>query len=394
MATLRLCVAAATATALLLSAGWWRRRRRRPPLATRTVSSVLGLIGDTPLVKLRAISRRTGCDVFGKAEFVNPGGSAKDRVAAAVVEEAEADGALRAGGTLVEATAGSTGISLALVARARGYKCLLVCADDTSEEKMRLIRALGAELEVVRPAGIADPNHAVNVARRRARELGAGSLYCDQYNTLANLRAHERTGVEVWQQTGGAVDAFVMGSGTGGTIAGVSRVLKARKPSVRIVLADPPGSALFHRVKNGVIYTPQQQERMARKNRCSRQSPNRGSSRLELNRELPRACADTTRSWREYAAIADLETLPSALPRRRTCCALTGRVRPADGQFRGRCGQDRRCIPGAQKRTASATSRRGGLSHRAAPGERCRVGRHGARAAGGGEPVITAATKE
>merc|ERR1740117_557274 len=162
---------------------------------------------------------------------MNPGGSSKDRIAAAIVAEAEAAGTLRPGGTIVEATAGSTGVSLALVARARGYRCLLVAPDDTSTEKLRLIRALGAELEVVQPAGIANPKHSVNVARRRAQQLGAGSLFCDQFNNLANMRAHECTGREVWRQTAGSVDAFVMGAGTGGTIAGVSRVLKARKPS-------------------------------------------------------------------------------------------------------------------------------------------------------------------
>ena len=181
------------------------RRTRRPVHASSAVqASVLDLIGETPLIRLHSLSAATGCEILAKAEFLNPGGSSKDRVALAMVREAEASGKLHPGGTVVEATAGSTGVSLALVARACGYKCLLVAADDTSPEKLRLIRALGARLEVVRPASIADPDHPVNVARRRAAELGEGSIFCDQFDNLANLRAHEAgTGREIWEQTHG-----------------------------------------------------------------------------------------------------------------------------------------------------------------------------------------------
>ena len=205
----------------------------------------LGLIGNTPMVRIHSLSEDTGCDILAKCEFLNPGGSSKDRVALAIIREAEASGRLKPGGTIVEATAGSTGVSLAWAAKACGYKCLLVAADDVSPEKLKLIRALGATLEVVKPASIANPDHPVNVARRRAAELGEGSVFADQFNNLANGRVHEATtGVEIWQQTNGAVDAFVMGAGTGGTLAGVARYLKARKPSVQVYLADPPGSAL------------------------------------------------------------------------------------------------------------------------------------------------------
>ena len=270
-------LATATTAALLLAA---RRRQRRPP----AYATVLGLIGNTPLVHLRSLSAATGCTILGKAEFLNPGGSSKDRVALAIVREAEAMGALRPGGTVVEATAGSTGVSLALVAKALGYRCLLVAADDTSPEKLRLIRALGAELEVVKPASIANPDHPVNVARRRAAELGVGSIFCDQFQNLANMRAHERsTAREVWEQTGGSVDAFVMGAGTGGTIAGVSRFLKARKPSVKVYLADPPGSALYHRVVHGVLYCSQQQERSARRHRYDTIMEGVGCDRVTAN---------------------------------------------------------------------------------------------------------------
>jgi len=258
-----------------------RRSTRKVPLP---VTSLLDLIGNTPLIELRTLSRATGCRILAKAEFMNPGGSTKDRVAAAIVVDAERRGTLRPGGTIVEATAGSTGVSLALVARARGYNCLLVTPDDTSAEKQRLMRALGATLEVVKAAGISDPNHAVNVARARAAELGDGSIFCNQYDNLANMHAHEAgTAEEIWRQTGGDVDAFVMGAGTGGTIAGVSRVLKERQPRVRIFLADPPGSALYHRVEHGVAYSLEQQERTARRHRYDTIMEGVGCDRLTTN---------------------------------------------------------------------------------------------------------------
>lgn len=230
-------------------------------------TTYLDMIGDTPLLHLRSLSRATRCRILAKAEFSNPGGSSKDRVAAAIVREAEASGALQPGGTLVEATSGSTGVSLALIARARGYKCLLVMPDDTSAEKVRTARALGAEVEVVKPAPIASDENAVNVARRRAQER-PGSVFCDQFENLANMHAHTHgTGREIWEQTAGEVDAFVMSAGTGGTLAGVSAYLKAKRPSLRVLLVDPPGSALYHRVNHGVLYCSQQQERTARRTR-------------------------------------------------------------------------------------------------------------------------------
>ena len=210
LAVLAAASISAALTVLYVAVG--RRRDRRRHVA----ASVLDLIGDTPMVHLRSLSEATGCTILGKAEFLNPGGSSKDRVALAIVREAEAADRLKPGGTLVEATAGSTGVSLALVARACGYRCLLVTPDDTSPQKMRLIRAMGASLEVVKPAAIANPNHHVNVARRRAAELGAGSIFCDQFESLANARVHERTTAhEIWEQTDGKIDAFVMSAGTG-----------------------------------------------------------------------------------------------------------------------------------------------------------------------------------
>lgn len=260
-------------------------RRRRRHRAGSVGVSALDLIGGTPLVRLHSLSAATGCEILAKAEYLNPGGSSKDRIALAIVREAEASGALLPGGTLVEATAGSTGVSLALVARACGHRCLLVAADDASPEKLRLIRALGATLEVVKPAAIANPDAKENVAKRRAAELGRGSICCDQFENLANMRAHGAagTGREIWEQTRGRVDAFVMGAGTGGTLAGVSTYLKSRKPSVRAYLADPPGSALHHRVAHGVLYAPQQQERTARRHRYDTIMEGVGCDRVTRN---------------------------------------------------------------------------------------------------------------
>ena len=267
-------------------------------------ATYLDMIGDTPLLHLRSLSRATRCRILAKAEFSNPGGSSKDRVAAAIVREAEASGALQPGGTLVEATSGSTGVSLALIARARGYKCLLVMPDDTSAEKIRTARALGAEVEVVKPAPIASDENAVNVARRRAQER-PGSVFCDQFENLANMHAHTHgTGREIWEQTGGEIDAFVMSAGTGGTLAGVSAYLKARRPSLRVYLVDPPGSALYHRVNHGVLYCSQQQERTARRTRYDSVVEGVGIDRVTAN--LAQAQVDA--AYR----VSDAETVAMA----------------------------------------------------------------------------------
>lgn len=278
--TVRATVACVTVGTVTCAIAWLYHHRR---ISTEP-TTVLDLIGNTQLVHVRSLSELTGCTILAKCEFLNPGGSSKDRVALAIVREAEASGALKPGGTIVEASAGSTGVSLALVARACGYKCLIVAADDVSPAKLQLIRALGATLEVVKPASIANPDHPVNVARRRAAELGG--VFADQFNNLANMRAHEHgTGREIWEQTRGRVDAFVMGAGTGGTLAGVSRFLKARKPSVRVVLADPPGSALYNRVEHGVCYASQQQERSARRHRYDTIMEGVGCDRMTDNFE-------------------------------------------------------------------------------------------------------------
>ncbi|MGH7785592.1 MAG: cysteine synthase A [Candidatus Binatia bacterium] len=216
------------------------------------------LIGNTPLVRLRAASEQTGCEILGKCEFLNPGGSVKDRAALAIVRDAEARGALRPGGVIVEGTAGNTGIGLALVANALGYRTVIVMPDTQSQEKKDMLRLCRAELRLVPAVPYSDAQNYVRVSGRLADELAGrdprGAVWANQFDNLANRRAHyETTGPEIFAQTGGAVDAFVASVGTGGTLAGVGLALKERKPSVRIVLADPHGSALYHYYAHGSL---------------------------------------------------------------------------------------------------------------------------------------------
>lgn len=221
----------------------------------RVAQDFVDAIGNTPLIRLRRLSEETGCEIYGKAEFMNPGGSVKDRAARAIVLDAEARGQLRPGGTVVEGTAGNTGIGLAHVCRARGYRCVIVMPDNQSPEKYALIGALGAEVRRVKAVPYADPNHYQKVAGRLASEL-PDAIWSNQFDNAANRQAHvTTTGPEIWEQTGGRIDAFVAASGTGGTIAGVSEFLKTRSNAVRTVLVDPPGSALFEFIRNGVLKT-------------------------------------------------------------------------------------------------------------------------------------------
>jgi len=218
----------------------------------------IDLIGNTPLVRLRKASELTGCEVLGKCEFLNPGGSVKDRAALFIVRDAEARGALRPGGVIVEGTAGNTGIGLALVADALGYRTVIVMPETQSQEKKDMLRLCRAELRLVPAVPYRDPANYVRVSERLADELAhtesCGAVWANQFDNLANRRAHyETTGPEIWQQTGGAVDAFVASVGTGGTLAGVGLALKERKPAVRIVLADPMGSALYNYYAHGEL---------------------------------------------------------------------------------------------------------------------------------------------
>mmetsp|Transcript_2122 Transcript_2122/g.4873 ORF Transcript_2122/g.4873 Transcript_2122/m.4873 type:complete len:405 (+) Transcript_2122:46-1260(+) len=244
-----------------------------------------GLIGNTPLVRVASLSEETGCEILAKCEYLNPGGSSKDRVALSIVEEAERNGTLREGGTVVEGTSGSTGISLAQVCRARGYRCIIVMPDDQAIEKRQLLTRLGAELELVRPASIVNNGHYVNVARRRAQEI-PGGVFANQFENLANFKMHyETTGPEIWRDAEGNVDAFVMSAGTGGTIAGISMFLKSQDPDVRVILADCQGSSLFHRVNDGVLYTREQAERRLRRHRDDTLCEGIGIDRLTANFE-------------------------------------------------------------------------------------------------------------
>jgi cysteine synthase A len=218
----------------------------------------LDSIGNTPLIRLVRASEETGCDILGKAEFLNPGGSVKDRAALAIVADAEERGAIKPGGTIVEGTAGNTGIGLALVGNARGYRTVIVMPETQSQEKKDFLRLVGAELRLVPAVPYANPGNYVHVSNRLAAELAAtepnGAIWANQFDNTANREGHRRTtGPEIWEQTAGKVDAFTCATGTGGTLAGVGMALKERNPDVRIVLADPMGSALYNYFKNGEL---------------------------------------------------------------------------------------------------------------------------------------------
>ena len=210
-------------------------------------------IGHTPLIRLARLSAETGCDILAKAEFMNPGGSVKDRAALAIILDAERSGRLQPGGTVVEGTAGNTGIGLAHLCAARGYKCVIVIPDTQSEEKFAILRTLGAEVRPVKAVPYADDNNYQKVAGRLAQEL-PNAIWAQQFDNLANRHAHyETTGPEIWHDTRGRIDAFTCATGTGGTLAGAARYLKEQKPDVNIVLADPCGSALYNWIKHGEL---------------------------------------------------------------------------------------------------------------------------------------------
>ncbi|KAI3456820.1 hypothetical protein Pfo_013483 [Paulownia fortunei] len=284
-------------------------------------SGLVAAIGNTPLIRINSLSDATGCEILGKAEFLNPGGSVKDRVAVKIIEEALECGALAPGGVVTEGSAGSTAISLATVAPAYGCRCHVVIPDDAAIEKSQILEALGATVERVRPVSITHKDHFVNIARRRALEANElaskhqensqtsnhinqlkscapfvethsskcladckGGFFADQFENLANFRAHyEGTGPEIWEQVGGKLDAFVAAAGTGGTIAGVSRFLKEKKSSIKCFLIDPPGSGLFNKVTRGVMYTREEAEGRRLKNPFDTITEGIGINRLTEN---------------------------------------------------------------------------------------------------------------
>ena len=217
------------------------------------VDGFTGAVGNTPLIRLRRLSAETGCEILGKAEFMNPGGSVKDRAAKWIVLDAERRGVLQPGGTVVEGTAGNTGIGIAHVCNARGYRCVIVMPDNQAAEKYQIIEALGAELRRVPAVPYSNPNQYQKVAARVAQEL-PGSVWANQFDNTANRDAHfESTGPEIWADTDGRIDAFCAATGTGGTLAGVGSYLKSKSSAVRIVLLDPPGSSLYHYIKDGEL---------------------------------------------------------------------------------------------------------------------------------------------
>ena len=215
-------------------------------------------IGNTPLIRLRRVSEATGCEILGKAEFLNPGGSVKDRAALAIILDAERQGTLQPGGLIVEGTAGNTGIGLALVANARGYRTVIVIPDTQSQEKKDTLRLCGALLYEVPAVPYANANNYVHVAERLARALArseaSGAIWAQQFDNVANRQGHcETTGPEIWRDTDGKVDGFICAVGTGGTLAGVATALRERKPAIKIGLADPPGAALYHYYTHGEL---------------------------------------------------------------------------------------------------------------------------------------------
>ena len=213
-------------------------------------------IGNTPLIKLRAASEITGCNIYGKAEFLNPGGSVKDRAALALIKDAQEKKLISKGGTVVEGTAGNTGIGLGLLGNSLGYKTIIVMNDNQTQEKKDLLRNLGAELRLVPAKPYKDDNNYIKIASRLAEELkpsnNNGVIWANQFDNTANAKGHyETTGQEIWEQTDGKVDGFVCSSGTGGTISGVSNALKEKNKDIKIYLSDPRGSALCSYIKSG-----------------------------------------------------------------------------------------------------------------------------------------------
>lgn len=212
---------------------------------------VWDLVGNTPLIRLESLSKLTGCNIYGKAEYLNPGGSVKDRAAKGIIADAEKRGLLKPGSTIVEGTAGNTGIGIATLAAERGYKTIIVMPDNQAREKYEILEMLGAEVRKVPPVPFANQSHFYHTARTISEEL-AGSFWANQFNNTANGDFHyQTTGPEIWEQTGGKIDIFTCAVGTSGTMSGISRFLKEKNPKVKTVVADPLGSGIYCLIKEG-----------------------------------------------------------------------------------------------------------------------------------------------
>ncbi|KAJ7354610.1 PALP-domain-containing protein [Mycena albidolilacea] len=306
---------------------YFQRRRRRialsqsqiPALESRPIElrsdevldGIVGLIGNTPLVRIPSLSNALNVEILAKAEYLNPGGSVKDRVAVRMIDDAERQGLLHphTGSRIFEGTSGSTGISLAMVGHARGYDVTIITPDDMASEKLHALLSLGADVEQVRPASIVDKKQFVNIAKQRAlafastsstsvvsglgdsiavlTDTDARGFFADQFENKSNYDAHfDGTGPEVWRQTNGNVKAFVSGAGTGGTIAGVGRFLKSMDEDVVICLADPDGSGLYNKVKHGVMFDQREKEGTKRRHQVDTVVEGIGLNRLTQNIEL------------------------------------------------------------------------------------------------------------
>ncbi len=227
-------------------------------MSKQNVSGFVAAIGNTPLIRLNAVSNITGCEIYGKAEFMNPGGSVKDRAAKAIIEDAEARGLLGPGGIIVEGTAGNTGIGLTMVGNAKGYKSVIVMPETQSEEKKDVLRVCGADLRLVPAAPYKNPNNYVRYSESLAKELAkshnSGVLWANQFDNKANLQGHyQTTGPEIWIQTDHKVDGFICAVGSGGTLAGVGKFLKEKNNDIKIAIADPEGSALYNYYEHGEL---------------------------------------------------------------------------------------------------------------------------------------------
>lgn len=259
------------------------------PPKSRGVES---LVGNTPLIEIKSLSKMTGCKIYAKLELNNPAGSAKDRVALAIIRENEKLGKLKPnnGDVIFEGTSGSTGISFAMLSNALGYQTHICLPDDTSDEKLKLLKSLGATIEPVKPASIVDPEQYVNAARSRAEAINndandsRNAIFADQFENDFNWRVHYKTtGPEIWKQMEGNIDCFITGSGTGGTISGVSKYLKQKNPNIEVILADPQGSGLGNRVNYGVMYDLVEKEGTRRRHQVDTIVEGIGLNRLTWN---------------------------------------------------------------------------------------------------------------